>query len=74
MVLSAVIGRGKMRVPYDWRAIIRFVLLAGVIFVALSLPGWCGGSLTPWVQMLGGTILLACYAGLAYKEVRRVRS
>ena len=74
MVLSAVIGRGKMRVPYDWRAIIGFVLLAGVIFVALSLPGWCGGSLTPWVQMLGGTILLAGYAGLAYKEVRRVRS
>ena len=74
MVLSWLIGRGKFAVPYDGRAILRFVLLAAVIFTAVSLPGWMGGSLTPWVQMAGGTVLLAGYAALAWKEVRRVRS
>ena len=74
MILSWLIGRGKFSVPYDGRAMLRFVLLAAVIFVLLSLPGWMGGSLTPWVQMTGGTILLAGYAALAWKEVRRVRS
>ena len=71
MMLSWLIGRKRFPVPYDVAGIARFVLLAALIFVALSLPGWMGGSLTPWVQMLGGTILLAGYAALAWKSVKR---
>ena len=74
MILSWLIGRNKFAVPYEGRVILRFVLLAAVIFVLLSLPGWMGGSLTPWVQMAGGTVLLAGYAALAWKEIRRARN
>ena len=70
MLLSWLIGRGKYPVPYDIKAIGGFTLLAAVIFVAVSLPGWCGGSLTPWVQMLGGTVLLLGYAALAWRQIK----
>lgn len=73
MLLSWLIGRGKYPVPYDMKAIGGFTLLAAVIFVAVSLPGWCGGSLTPWVQMLGGTVLLLGYAALAWRQIRNSR-
>ncbi|MBO4671015.1 MAG: lipopolysaccharide biosynthesis protein [Bacteroidales bacterium] len=74
MVLSWLIGRKRFTVPYDWKVMLRFVLIAAVIYTAVSLPAWMGGSLTPWVQMAGGTVLLAGYAAMAWKEVRRVRS
>ncbi len=74
MILSWLIGRNKFAVPYEGRVILRFVLLAAAIFVLLSLPGWMGGSLTPWVQMAGGTVLLAGYAALVWKEIRRARN
>ena len=73
MLLSWIIGGRKFPVHYDYRGLAPFVLLAAVIFVALSLPGWCGGSLTPWVQMLGGTVLLLGYAALAWKEIKKSR-
>ena len=71
MLLSFFIGRKRFPVPYDTRTICIFVLLAAVIFVAVSLPGWCGGELSPAVQMGGGTILLAGYVALAWKEIKK---
>ncbi|MBR5042057.1 MAG: lipopolysaccharide biosynthesis protein [Bacteroidales bacterium] len=74
MLMSWIIGRKYFSVPYDLRSIALFTLLAAAIFVMLSLPGWMGGELVPWVQIAGGTLLLAGYALLAWKEIRNVRS
>ena len=74
MLMSWIIGRKYFSVPYDLRSIALFTLLAAAIFVMLSLPGWMGGELVPWVQIAGGTLLLAGYALLAWKEIRKVRS
>ena len=74
MLMSWIIGRKYLSVPYDAKAITGFVLLAAVIFVALSLPSWTGLEINVWVYMAAGTLLLAAYAAVAWKEIRRSRS
>ena len=74
MLMSWIIGRKYLSVPYDAKAITGFVLLAAVIFVALSLPSWTGLEINVWVYMAAGTLLLAEYAAVAWKEIRRSRS
>mgnify|MGYP002625199674 FL=1 len=70
MLMSWIIGQRKRPVRYDYKGMAPFVAFAAVIYVMLSLPGWLGGSLTPWVQMLCGTVLLGFYALLAWKDIR----
>ncbi|MBO7603874.1 MAG: lipopolysaccharide biosynthesis protein [Bacteroidales bacterium] len=74
MLMSWIIGRRYFSVPYDAKAIAGFVLAAALIFVALSLPSWTGLEINSWVYMAAGTLLLAAYAALAWKEIRRSRS
>ena len=71
MTLSWLIGRRKYPVPYDFRAILPFVLLAAVIFAAISLPSRLGAEVSPWLQMLGGTVLLGGYGGLVFREIKK---
>ena len=73
MLMSWIIGRKYLTVPYDMKAIIGFVLLAALIFVALSLPAWTGHEINVWVLMAAGTVLLAVYALAAWKEIRKSR-
>ena len=70
MLLSFFIGRKRFPIPYDWKGIFKFVLLTAVVFVLLELPGWFGGELTPWVQMVCGTLLLGGYALMAWKDIK----
>ena len=71
MVMSAVIGHTKFPVPYDIAAIARFVIAAAVIFVALMLPGWLGLEINPILYMACGTVLLAAYCLLLWKDIKR---
>ena len=71
MFLSWIIGRGKYPIPYDVKQIALFVALAAVIFALVSLPGWLGHELNPWITMGAGTVLLAAYAALAWKTIRK---
>ena len=71
MFLSWIIGRGKYPIPYDVKQIALFVALAAVIFALISLPGWLGHELNPWITMGAGTVLLAAYAALAWKTIRK---
>ena len=71
MLMSWLIGRGAYPVPYDMRAILRFVLLAAGVFVLVSLPGWRGIELPAWVMICGGSFLLAIYCLLAWKEIKK---
>ena len=70
MLLSFFIGRKRFPIPYDWKGIFKFVLLTAVVFVLLELPGWFGRELTPWVQMVCGTLLLGGYALMAWKDIK----
>ena len=74
MLMSWIIGRRYFSVPYDGKAIAGFVLGAALIFVALSLPAWTGHEINVWVYMAAGTLLLAAYAAMAWKEIKRSRS
>ncbi|MBO4743775.1 MAG: lipopolysaccharide biosynthesis protein [Bacteroidales bacterium] len=71
MFLSWIIGRGKYPIPYDVKQIALFVALAAVIFALVSLPGWLGHELNPWITMGAGTVMLAAYAALAWKTIRK---
>ena len=71
MLLSWIIGRRKYPIPYDMKAIIGFTLLAAAIFALVSLPGWLGLELPAWIQIAGGTVLLAVYAVLILREIKK---
>ena len=74
MLMSAVIGHNKFPVPYDKGAIVRFVLSAAAIFAVLMLPEWTGFGMNPIVYMVCGTVLLAAYGLLIWKEIKRARN
>ncbi len=71
MLLSWIIGSRKYPIPYDMKAIIGFTLLAAAIFALVSLPGWLGLELPAWIQIAGGTVLLAVYAVLILREIKK---
>ena len=71
MLMSWIIGRGKYPVPYDIKGILLFVLFAAAIFALLTLPARLGKELNQWVYMAGGTVLLALYCLLAWKEIKK---
>ena len=71
MLLSWIIGSRKYPIPYDMKAIIGFTLLAAAIFALVSLPGWLGLELPAWIKIAGGTVLLAVYAVLILREIKK---
>lgn len=71
MLLSWIIGSRKYPIPYDIKAIIGFTLLAAAIFALVSLPGWLGLELPAWIQIACGTVLLAVYAVLILREIKK---
>ena len=73
MLMSAVIGHGKYPIPYDGKAIALFAVLAAVIFAALMLPGWLGFEMNSILYMACGTVLLALYAFVIWREIKARR-
>ncbi len=67
MLVSYFLGQKKYPIPYDLKAIGKFVLLAGAMFAVCR---YCLHALPDWVQMSAGTVLLALYGLLAWKEIK----
>jgi O-antigen/teichoic acid export membrane protein len=67
MLISYFLGQKKFPVPYDLKAIGKFFLLAGAMFAVYWF--WLR-TLPAWLQMLPGTLLLAVYGLLAWKEIK----
>ena len=71
MLMSLFIGNKKYPIPYDYKAIALFSALAIMIFALVSLPGWLGKEMSPWLTMGAGTVLLGLYALMAWKEIKK---
>ena len=67
MLISYFLGQKKYPIPYDLKAIGLFVLLAGAVFAVYWF--WLR-TLPAWLQMLVGTVLLAAFALLAWREIK----
>ena len=67
MVISYFLGQQKYPIPYDLKAIGKFVLLAAALFAVYWF--WLR-TLPAWAQMTVGTVLLAPYGLLAWKEIK----
>ena len=71
MLISYFLGQKKYPIPYDLKAIGKFVLAAGAVFAAYWF--WLR-TLPAWLQMTLGTLLLAPYALLAWKEIKSTKA
>ena len=71
MLISYFLGQKKYPIPYDLRGIGKFVLVAGAMF---ALYWFWLRSLPAWVLMGVGTVLLAMYALLAWKEIKTTKA
>ena len=71
MLLSWIIGSKKFPVPYDTGTIILFMLLAALVFVLVQLPDWAGLQVGNVLRIAYGTVLLAVYAFLVLKEIKK---
>jgi len=71
MLLSWILGRRKLPIPYDYKCMFLFTALAAVIFVVVSLPGWLGREVNSWLMMGIGTVLLGGYALLLWREIKK---
>ena len=72
MLMSYLIGRKRYPVRYDAPLILRFVLLAALLYAAVMLPSRFMGQFSPVGTVLAGTLALVAYAGYAYlKLIRR---
>ena len=71
MIISYVLGQKKYPIPYDLKGIGKFVLVAGAIF---ALYWFWLRTLPAWVLMSAGTVLLALYALLAWKEIKSTKA
>lgn len=72
MLMSYLIGRKRYPVRYDAPLILRFVLLAGLLYAAVMLPSRFMEQFSPVGTVLAGTLALVAYAGYAYlKLIRR---
>lgn len=74
MLMSYLIGRKKYPVRYDIGLILRFVLLAAVLYVAVMLPARISGQFPGWATVVCGTVALVIYAGYAYMKLMRHRN
>ena len=72
MLMSYLIGRKRYPVRYDAPLILRFVLLAALLYAAVMLPARFMEELAPVGTVLAETLALVAYAGYAYlKLIRR---
>ncbi len=72
MLMSYLIGRKRYPVRYDAPLILRFVLLAALLYAAVMLPSRFTEEFSPVGTVLAGTLALVAYAGYAYlKLIRR---
>lgn len=72
MLMSYLIGRNRYPVRYDAPLILRFVLLAALLYAAVMLPSRFMEQFSPVGTVLAGTLALVAYAGYAYlKLIRR---
>lgn len=72
MLMSYLIGRKRYPVRYDAPLILRFVLLAALLYAAVMLPARFMEQFSPVGTVLAGTLALVAYAGYAYlKLIRR---
>lgn len=72
MLMSYLIGRKRYPVRYDAPLILRFVLLAVLLYAAVMLPSRFMEQFSPVGTVLAGTLALVAYAGYAYlKLIRR---
>ena len=67
MLISWALGQKKYPIPYDLKAIGKFVLLAGAMF---ALYWFWLRTLPAWLQMALGTVLLGLYGLVAWKEIK----
>ena len=67
MLISYFLGQKKYPIPYDLKAIGKFVLLAGAMF---ALYWFWLRTLPAWLQMALGTVLLGLYGLVAWKEIK----
>lgn len=61
MLLSFVIGRRYMEVPYDYKSIASYVLLAALLYCAALLPEWLGREWPLWLTLAYRTLLLVIF-------------
>ena len=72
MLMSYLIGRKRYPVRYDAPLILRFVLLAALLYAAVMLPSRFMEQFSPIGTVLTRTLALVAYAGYAYlKLIRR---
>ena len=67
MLISFFLGQQKYPIPYDLKAIGKFVLLAGAMF---ALYWFWLRSLPAWAMMAAGTVLLGLYVLVAWREIK----
>ena len=68
MVLSWLIGRKKYPVHYDMRSILKYVVMALVYYFLYTELG--ARMSADWMRMAFGTVLLASYCYLAWKDIK----
>ena len=69
MLMSYLIGRKRYPVRYDAPLILRFVLLAALLYAAVMLPSRFMEEFSPVGTVLAGTLALVAYAGYAYLKL-----
>ena len=67
MLISYFLGQKKYPIPYDLKAIGKFVLVAGAMFAIYWF--WLR-TLPAWLQMSVGTLLLGLYILVAWREIK----
>ena len=67
MLISYFLGQKKYPVPYDLKTIGVFAVLAG-IFYCMYTFGF--QTFAPWLKIAAGTVLLAIFALLAWREIK----
>ena len=71
MLISYFLGQKKYPIPYDLKAIGKFVLIAGAVFAIYWF--WLR-TLPAWLQMAVGTLLLGAYALAAWREIKSTKA
>ena len=74
MVMSFLIGRKYMNIPYDTKTIFSYVALAAVLYCLGFLPEWLGWTLPVWILLALRTLLLLLFGmPLVWKIIKKRR-
>ena len=71
MLISYFLGQKKYPIPYDLKAIGKFVLVAGAMFAIYWF--WLR-TMPAWLQISVGTLLLGLYALVAWREIKSTKA